>query len=463
MEVTLEEMLAAREQRAAEQQRLLAQYRKTLVCFTLNIPGPVKTAPDIVRAFGEGLAALDHRLPRGSVLYRSARTPFTGCQAFYVVDRPPQAVKKICMDIEEGCPLGRLFDMDVLTPEGVKLDRPAGRAAARGCIVCGAPGRDCAARRLHSVDQLQKAARGIVEAHFARADGQRIASLAVGSLLDEVATTPKPGLVDRANTGSHRDMDIFTFNASAAALYPYFLRCFELGRGGREQPREVLFDALREAGLQAEVQMYAATGGVNTHKGMIYTLGILCGAWGRLWTAAQPSPGAQALCRACGALAAASAGEDLRRIAEEGAADTAGARLYRSQGLTGIRGEAAAGLPSVTRWALPAYRQALDGGRSRNDAGAAALIHLIAHVDDTNLYHRGGRAGALWAAQAARELLDRSPLPTPAEIARLDEEFIRRDLSPGGCADLLAVTYFLDGADGLRAAPQGQEDVKQED
>ena len=110
-----------------------------------------------------------------------------------------------------------------------------------------------------------------------------------------------------------------------------------------------------------------------------------------------------------------------------------------------------------------AYRQALAGGRSRNDAGAAALIHLIAHVDDTNLYHRGGRAGALWAAQAARELLDRSPLPTPAEIARLDEEFIRRDLSPGGCADLLAVTYFLDGADELRAAARGQEDIKKED
>lgn len=459
MEVTLEEMLAAREQRAARQQRLLEQYRKTLICFTLNIPGPVKTAPDIVRAFGEGLAALDHRLPRGSVLYRSAQTPFTGCQAFYVVDHDPQAVKKICMDIEEGSPLGRLFDMDVLTPEGVKLDRPA----VRGCIVCGAPGRDCAARRLHSVSQLQKAAHGIVEAHFASADGQRIASLAVRSLLDEVATTPKPGLVDRANTGSHRDMDIFTFNASAAALYPYFLRCFELGRAGREQPGEAIFEALREAGLQAEVEMYAATGGVNTHKGIIYTLGILCGAWGRLWTAAQPFPGSQALGETCGVLAAVSAAEDLRRIAEEGAADTAGARLYRSQGLTGIRGEAAAGLPSVTRWALPAYRQALAGGRSRNDAGAAALIHLIAHVDDTNLYHRGGRAGALWAAQAARELLDRSPLPTPAEIARLDEEFIRRDLSPGGCADLLAVTYFLDGADELRAAAQGQEDIKKED
>ena len=109
-------------------------------------------------------------------------------------------------------------------------------------------------------------------------------------------------------------------------------------------------------------------------------------------------------------------------------------------GLTGIRGEVAAGLPSVVETGLNAYRMAQSRGYSSNDSAAAALVHLIARVEDSNLYHRGGASGAAWAKREAEKLL---PLPDMARITDLDDRFIARNLSPGGCADLLAATLFL--------------------
>ena len=124
-------------------------------------------------------------------------------------------------------------------------------------------------------------------------------------------------------------------------------------------------------------------------------------------------------------------------------ARTAGERAYLERGLTGVRGEAAQGFPAVLRCALPALKAALEAGKSRNDAGAIALLHLIARGTDTNMVARGGPERAKKAAEDCAQMLKRSPLPEMEEIARLDREFIQENLSPGGCADLLASVFFL--------------------
>jgi len=431
MDPFLHEILAARERRVQRQQALLAQFSVPLVCFTLNIPGPIKDSPLIRRAFDEGLRLLDDRLT--NVLYQEATSAPTGSVAFYAVDMPVSELKELCAAIEDSCPLGRLFDMDVLDTDGKKLDR----AIQRGCMVCGAPGRLCAATRAHSVELLQQTTWRIITEHFSDADAAYIADTAVQALLEEVHTTPKPGLVDEHNTGSHSDMDIPLFTASAKALRPYFLQCARLGQQTAAQPPQVTFPLLRAAGVNAEKQMYAATGGVNTHKGAIYTLGILCGAAGRLWTAEKPFAREKHILKEAAQMVRPFVKADFAAIDTP---KTAGERLYLEQGLTGIRGEAAAGFPSVEDISLPVYRRLLDQGRSANDAGAIALLHLIARVEDTNLYRRGGPEGAAFAKSAAGALL---PEPTMAQLFLLDSHFIRRNLSPGGCADLLAATIFL--------------------
>lgn len=426
-EVSLQDVLLAREQRVAKQKEFLAKYHYPLISFTMNIAGPVKTSPLIERGFRAGLKdleALESAISAKEVIYKD-----TGCEGYFAVDMDAGELKAFCTEIEEATPLGRLFDMDVLDLDGRKLDRPG----QRGCIVCGAPGRGCAAGRVHSVAELQTATNRILQEHFLPADRKRIADLAVHSLLDEVHITPKPGLVDQRNNGSHEDMDLSTFVASANALHPYFAECVAIGQDTATESPQETFRLLRQAGLRAEKTMYDATGGVNTHKGAIFTLGILCGSMGRLWPA--ESPGLTSLLRECAAIGQA-ATEDFSKM--DGS--TAGQKLYLQKGLQGIRGEVAEGLPAVANIALPALEKGLSQGLSFNNAAACALIQLIAQVEDTNLYHRGGEEGAAFAKESAQNL---GAFPAIAQIQALDDIFISRNLSPGGCADLLAATCFL--------------------
>ena len=222
MEVTLEQMLEARDNRAMKQMTLLRKFRLPIISFSMNIPGPRKDSPLIRRGFEAGCRCLDHRLPRAAVKHREIFTAVTGCEAVYVMDMEAAEIKRITTAIEDDHGLGRLFDMDVLDVDFCKLDRETVGGGSRDCIVCGAKGRGCASRRLHSVEELQQATGRILRDYFRQEDARAVGSRAVRSLLDEVCTTPKPGLVDHRNRGSHRDMDLFSFIASASALGPYF-------------------------------------------------------------------------------------------------------------------------------------------------------------------------------------------------------------------------------------------------
>ena len=412
MNIQLSEILQAREARAQLQQTFLREYRCPLICFTMNIAGPVKTSPLIEWGFRAGLGALRKALP--AVLNQAIRYLPTGCEAYLSVQMPAEELKNICVQIEEATPLGRLFDMDVLDTDGRKLER----ATERGCLICGKPGRYCAARRVHSAEELQAVTEQIL-----------IAELAVQSLLDEANTTPKPGLVDRSNNGSHKDMCLETFVNSANALRPYFTECVAIGQKTALLSPADTFRQLREAGLRAEKTMLEATGGVNTHKGAIFTLGILCGCVGRHAGSILSE--------------AALMGKEAEKDFLLANTDTAGERLFLQKNLRGVRGEVADGLPSVANIGLPMLRQALQQGLAEEQAAACALLYLIAHVEDTNLYHRGGDEGAQFAKQAVQALLMHDPFPAKEEIEKLDDAFIERNLSPGGCADLLAASIFL--------------------
>lgn len=441
-EVTLTEVLEAREARVRRQDALREKYGAAVVSFTMNIAGPVKDSALIRRAFRMGVRQLECGLRAWNleILCGEENLAVTGCEALFAVSGPAEQVKEVCQSIEDGSRLGRLFDMDVISASGEKLSR---NGEERRCIVCGAAGRGCASRRVHSVGELQDATRRIITEHFSHSDQDLVSTLVTRALLDEVCVTPKPGLVDRANSGSHMDMDVFTFTASAASLWPYWGKCMKIGRETAEETAAVTFQALRKEGQAAEQAMFDAAGGVNTHKGAVFTLGLLCGAIGRLWKADVPCRDGSQILDVCAELARCSFEEDFAEIRAKKIPRTAGERIYREQGITGIRGEAAKGLPSIRETALPVLRKALDAGKSRNDAGAVALLHLIARVEDTNMIARGGMEAAQAARTACAGLLKENPLPDMEKIAELDRTFIRRNLSPGGCADLLAAAFFL--------------------
>ena len=442
--VTLMEMLGALEARAMRQQQLLEEYHLPVISFCLNIAGPVKNSPVLRRAFREGLERLACALLAGrlDVVHREEVDQPTGCEALWVVRGDGRAVKELCVELEDRDALGRLFDLDVLDPVSGKWDRTQLGQPPRKCLVCGKEGKGCASRRLHTVEELQGATQVILEDYFGKKDQQALGALAAKALLYEVCTTPKPGLVDRKNNGSHRDMDVFTFLDSTAALLPYFEEAVRLGMETRDLPPQETFRRLRQAGAAGERAMFRATGGVNTHKGAVFTLGTVCAAAGRLWTAEGFSKDLDAALALCGEMSAQAVQKDFEAIRREGA-HTTGQRLYLEHGLEGIRGELSRGLPAVAQIGLPTLRRRLEAGDSLEQAGVQVLLALMAQVVDTNLIARGGLEGQQWAMEQTKNL-PQGRAATRQETEELDRALIERNLSPGGCADLLAITYFLE-------------------
>jgi triphosphoribosyl-dephospho-CoA synthase len=267
----------------------------------------------------------------------------------------------------------------------------------------------------------------------------RVAAAAAAALLEELETWPKPGLVSHLDAGSHRDMDASTFRASILAISPYFGQLALAGAAGSGM------DALRKIGIEAERAMLEKTGGANTHRGAIFGLGLLCAAAGANWSGTTRNPS----CWSASALCAA-----VRR--EWGPAILRGPISLRSHGTEalrrfgacGARGEAAAGFPHAIGIGLPGLR--LGRALAPADPEAArvqSFFSLLATMEDTNLLYRGGAWGLRFARERASEFLNKGGIGNAQWRGRAEavhRAFITRGLSPGGCADLLGITLFLD-------------------
>ncbi len=442
IKVELAQMLEARERRAYMQRELLQKYDKTMVSFTMNIAGPVKTSALITRGFDLGCRYLTEQLQanRIAVVYRQDIHEATGDEAYFILDAEAMTVKAITADIEDATPLGRLFDMDVLSPDGTKAERTELGLPGRKCLICGKPAKECSRSRTHTVADLQARTREILEKAILNADVADLSAMAMRALLYEVSTTPKPGLVDRSNSGSHRDMDIFTFINSASALGPYFTDCYLVGKKTRTLKATATFARLRPLGKEAEGHMYAVTGGVNTHKGAIFSMGIICAALGRLDRSDWKN--ADRILDECAAMTNGLIEKDFAGLTAENAA-TMGQKLYVNYGITGIRGQVAAGFPAIREAGLPCLRDGLAKGLSYNDAGCACLLNLMTSATDTNLIARSNMSVYEETIAKIKAILADEPYPDSHTLLALDRDFIEKNLSPGGSADLLAICYFL--------------------
>lgn len=305
--------------------------------------------------------------------------------------------------------------------------------------MCGNAGKVCSAGRIHSAEVVNAVSNKIMYVFFVEHDKKALSDLAVMSLIKEVKTTPKPGLVDSKNNGSHADMDIDTFVKSANSLHSYFEECFSIGHKTSDLSPDEVFPLLKKSGIIAEETMYKATSGVNTHKGIIYSLGILCASVGRLWEPDRPYKDINEITCTASEISASAICSDFKNID----VSTAGGLLYKKYDIKGIRGEVLSGFSTIKEHSLPTYVDALANGMSENDAGVLTLIKLISCVDDTNLYSRGGVAGVNYAKEYALSILNNESPDFIKDVCKMDNEFIKRNLSPGGCADLLAITYFL--------------------
>jgi triphosphoribosyl-dephospho-CoA synthase len=263
---------------------------------------------------------------------------------------------------------------------------------------------------------------------------ENLATLAVRALIEEAELTPKPGLVDKECAGSHHDMSIELMIKSARSLEPAFREIAKVSYG--RVPSQELREDIAAIGRQGEMDMFQATGGVNTHKGAIWALGLLI-------SSAAMNPKEVSLDHI-----AFTAGK-LARFPDRNMPEqkTNGKRVKEEYGVNGARGEAQQGFPHIREIALPVLHESRNRGIKEEMCRLNTLIALMANLDDTCILHRGGTQVLTATKEISSKILILGGVWTQTGwklLEELNQFLIKCNASPGGSADLLAATIFLE-------------------
>lgn len=278
---------------------------------------------------------------------------------------------------------------------------------------------------------------------------QTVSHAALRALLYEVALTPKPGLVDKNNNGSHQDMDFYTFIDSSLALAPFFTEYAQTGYTYKDDKLSGLFSLLRQTGIEAERAMFEATGGVNTHKGANFSLALILGATTFFLKESQASlplslENVHSILTIIQRMVEKPLRADFKAIENKPPHQwTHGERLYIEQGIKGVRGEALNGYPILLDVVLPHFQK--QKKKPHEQVMLEVFVLLMAQLEDSNILHRGGVEGWHYVKNRAQSFIEYF---NDAEKLRMhlntfDQELISRFLSPGGAADMMILGLYF--------------------
>lgn len=428
---------------------LARRLSRPVILGTVVTPGPHKSGAAAGLVFSELVAALSDRTDecKWLVHHSETRSGASGPSIIMIAsESDPRAVKAQMVEVEQTHPLGRLFDLDVYDCEGRPISRQDLGIAPRRCLVCGGKVEECRRTGSHTLAELWAKIEQMLVG-MRRQAVVTVAEKAVYATLLEIACRPSPGLVNPHGAGSHADMNYLTFLASSSALAPRYDVLAQTGADFDGGPAQLL-DVLRPHGIQAEAAMFRSTGGVNTQKGLVFSMGLAVGAAGYVLRTSL-RPGAAEV-RSTMIRAAARLEDEFEGLAGGAGGErtpaSGGERAYTLYGAAGIRGEAASGYPSVFDYALPTFTSLMDAGYSVNDCLVGALISLFAVVEDTTVLARHGAQGLRDVQSQAIRALRLGSVRTALgrdKIRDMEALFAARRLNPGGCADLLAVAVFF--------------------
>lgn len=272
-------------------------------------------------------------------------------------------------------------------------------------------------------------------------NNKEVAKLATKALLYEVSISPKAGLISRLSNGSHRDMDFYTFIDSALSLSKYFSECFIYGQKNNFYSPN-FFKNLRDLGKKAEKEMYEATNGINTHKGTIFSMGILISVLASYFKETDEIDLkilSQKIKTMCSSLI-----DELENINNF---STYGEKAFKNYYLTGARGLALSGydivlLDGINK--LKEFTKSLDFETSC----ILLLFYYISLLDDTNIVNRTNFETLKEIQILCKNLYEEnvkslSKEKIRNEMSKLNDIFIEKNISAGGSADLLILTIFI--------------------
>ena len=393
----------------------------TVIAISTNVPGSPKHLLGLSRHAREALATL-HPWPGFQTLHAGP----DALGPFYVAlcNLSPQEAKRRTVAIEEARPSARLLDLDIYDARGTQIGRRELGLPPRPCLLCGAPAGDCIRLCRHPPAKLRAHAEGLLKPAVVPGPQDLAKSLVLGARM-ELQLTPKPGLVDRRDQGSHPDLSYESMQASIDLLPLYFETLLQGIQEGHPLSRCV------QHGIEAGNRMHARIQS-NGHRGYIFLSGLL------LLASAKSGGEVAGLRQALAELA-------VTFFATSEPRDTPGASVRADRGLGGIRTEAEKGLPAIFEQGWPAYQAALDAGWSLDEAGFYLMAVLMQHVEDTTTIRRCGPEGLRRLRQDGADLqrlLERRGDPHPA-LQELNETYIRLGLTMGGVADCMALTFAL--------------------
>ena len=282
-----------------------------------------------------------------------------------------------------------------------------------------------------------------------------VSNIAIKSILFEVSTSPKPGLVDRYNSGAHGDMDFFTFIRSSSVLGSYFYNCTKAGMNFNGKDFRSLLVDIRPIGIKAEKDMFTATNGINTHKGIIFSMGIIAAAVGSLFNESKRATFTYKEVSDRTKLIS----KDITRELDNAHKKedlTYGEKLFLKYGTKGIRGEVESGFETAINISLPILEKLIfEGIYHINDVLIQVLLQLMAYTEDSNVLGRHSMKTLDLVQEEAKKAIKLGGYFTEEGkryIESMDKDFIEKNISPGGSADLLAVSlmmYILKNGDNI--------------
>ncbi|PCH54351.1 MAG: hypothetical protein COC22_00360 [Flavobacteriaceae bacterium] len=441
-------ILDAREKRAS----LRSQFVKDNLCtlsLSLNIAGYPKSNLLISSFFTEILSELKPFLlaNRIEVLNNKEITLTDEAGDFYIVPflgalHNAKKLKELCEYFESTHLLGRLIDLDIFNEQGL----PISSNKKKPCYFCGEYAAiSCMRNKRHTYDEIREKLSNEIAKYLAIKHKEltvnTLTSYASKAILYEISLSPKPGLVSFHDSGSHLDMNFFTFLNSSASLSPFFREFCLLGYNYSGKQEEALAQ-IRLIGLRAEKVMFKATHNINTHKGIIFLFGVSLFSIAKLMSEKEGYNDTQfraIIMKVCKNMVA----NELVNTTNK--AITNGEKVYAKYGTigAGARGEVEKGFPSVFYKSQAYFQQHLNSFSFHNQHEIqqilqTGLLHIMTVNNDSNILHRSNLKTLIQIQTLAKKAVNNNVAYT-----QLSEYCLAKKISPGGSADLLSVALLL--------------------
>lgn len=438
----INKFLEDREKRVEYQNGLIERFNSPLLTIRANYPGENKWE-DIPIEITDIVAKEVELYFPNEIVHREILENLEGKIYLFILKKSAYEIKKLMIDFEEKHILGRCVDIDIYNIDGKGISRSDFNLPKRKCLICEELAFICGRTMKHSHEEIKnKIASKYIEYEKFLREREKIvdnlANLALEGMIYEVSSYPAFGLVTPLTKGSHKDMDFFTFLDSSFVLRKGFKKMAEVMYSSI--PLEKAFFLIREIGKETEKEMFEVTKGVNTHKGMIFLLGIAIGATSRaIYEKKSFKDIQQIICKMTKDIL-----KDFENI-DTTKRLTHGERLFIEQGFTGIRGEIKNGLDIVFNGSLEIFSKAYKESQNINFSSLHTLIYLMSRVMDSTIVYRHDFKTLENVKNEMNRIFSEGGAFTKDKeyFEKLEKEYIIKNISPGGSADLLAVTIYF--------------------